>query len=69
MAIIRATIVSFSSGTFTGDIRPANSPTLTLTGVTFSRLDSAVYTAGRTVLADTGDHGDPADVVVYAVVG
>ena len=66
--ISRATIVSFSSGTFTADIRLAHSPAQVLTGVKFSRLASSEYATGRTVLVDTGDHGDLADILVFAVV-
>lgn len=68
MPTYRATIVTFAAGTFTGDVRLASSPNITLSGIKFSRLAAAEYTAGRTVLVDTGDHGDLADVIVYAVV-
>lgn len=70
MATYRATLVTFSAGSYTASVRIANSPSVTLDGVRVSRgLPAAEMLPNRALLIDTGDHGDLADVVVYAVLG
>ncbi len=68
MATARATIVSFDSGTYKAVVRLDGSAPMTLTGVSTNRgIASGEMTAGRSVIIDLGDHGDPADTVLTAV--
>jgi hypothetical protein len=68
MAVFRATIVSFDSGTWTAKVRLDGSTPQTLESVKTARnIASAEMTSGRRVVLDTGDHGDPADIVILAV--
>jgi hypothetical protein len=68
MAVLRGSIVSFSSAPFTASVRLDGSAPQTLDNVTVSRaIPSAEMTPGRKVLLDTGDHNHPADFLVVAV--
>lgn len=69
MAVLRATLVSFTTGPpWAADVRPDGGPGLTLTGVAVSRaIPSGEMTPGRKVLVDTGDHHDPNDAILFAV--
>ena len=67
MALLRGTLVSFNSTTFRAVVRLDGSTPQTLTNVRSNRLASSVFTAGRRVLVDTGDHGDIEDAVLLAV--
>jgi hypothetical protein len=68
MAVYRGSVVSFDSLNWKADVRLDGSQAQSLAGVKTSRNIAAVeMTAGRKVLVDTGDHGDLADVVVFAV--
>lgn len=68
MPIFRATIVSFDAGAWTAKVRLDGSTPQTLESVKTARnIASAEMSAGRRVLLDTGDHGDPADIVIFAV--
>jgi molybdopterin-binding protein len=68
MAIYRGKVVAFSAGSWTATIRLDGSAAEVLTSVPTARnIASAEMTAGRRVLVDTGDHNDPADLVVFAV--
>ena len=69
MALIRGVLVSFSAGSYTASFRPSGSPAEVLAGARVARnIPAAEMTAGRTVLADTGESGELEEVVVYAVV-
>jgi hypothetical protein len=69
MSILRATLVSFNAGSYTASVRLDGSAAQALDAVKVSRgLPSGELLAGRRLLVDTGDHGDPADAVVFAVV-
>lgn len=68
MPVYRATVVGFSAITWLASIRPDGSPSQTLDNVRTARnIASAEMTGGRRVLFDTGDHGDIADIVIFAV--
>ncbi len=68
MVVYRGRIVAFDSNTYLATVRLDGSAPQTLDGVAVSRgLAAAALTPGRRVLVDTGDHGDPADIVVTAV--
>lgn len=65
--MFRGTLASFESGTWTATVRFDGSPTRTAGPFPVSRsLASGEMLAGRRVLVDAGDHGDPADYVVVA---
>ena len=66
--MLRGTLVSFDSATYTAVVRSDGSAPQTLTGVRVSRdIASGDMVAGRRVLVATGDHGDPGDLVLFAV--
>lgn len=67
MTIHRGTLTGFDAGTFTATVRLDGATQTVLTGVRCIRLDSAVFSAGRRVLVDTGDHWDATDAVITAV--
>jgi hypothetical protein len=68
MPILRGTLSSFDAGTYRAVVRLDGSAAQTLTDVRTSRgIASAEMVAARRVLVDTGDHGDIADVVLFAV--
>ena len=68
MTTARGTVVSFNAGTWKAVVRVDGSAPMTLTGVSTNRgIASADMAAGRSVVVDFGDHGDPADTVVMAV--
>ena len=68
MALVRGVLVSFDSGAWTASVRLDGSQAQSLDGVKVAlNIVSGNLIAGRRVLVDTGDHGDLADVVVYAV--
>ena len=70
MAILRGTLVSFDNVTWLAEVRLDGSPWQSLSGVKTARnIAASEIVTGRTVLIDTGDHGDPDDAVVYAVWG
>lgn len=69
MALARGKLVSFAgTGTWLAEVRLAGSSPQVMHEVKVSRgLASGALTAGRDVLVDLGDHGDPGDAVVVAV--
>lgn len=69
MAVLRGTLVSFAAGAYLASVRLDGSAPRTVDGVRVSRgIPAAELAAGRGVLVDTGEHGDPVDMVLYAVV-
>lgn len=67
MAVYRGRLVAFDSVNFLATVRLDGSAPQVLEGAAVSRgLAAAALTPGRRVLVDTGDHGDPADIVVTA---
>lgn len=69
MATYRGVLTAFNPTTFRATVRLDGSSAVTLDAIHATRLDAAEYAPGRRVLVDTGDHGDPGDVVVVAVWG
>lgn len=68
MPVYRARLVSWNSGTYRAVVRVDGSSPQTLTDVRVSRaIPSGEMTATRPCLIDTGDHGDPADAILYAM--
>ncbi len=68
MAVFRAKLVSWSSGTWRAVVRLDGSAAQVLSDVRVSRaIPAAEMVAGRPVLLDTGDHGDSADIVLTSV--
>jgi hypothetical protein len=68
MAIYRGVLADWDSVNFLATVRLDGSAPQTLSGLRTSRaIATAEMMAGRRVLVDTGDHGDPADFVVTAV--
>ncbi|MCC7365311.1 MAG: hypothetical protein IT303_13170 [Dehalococcoidia bacterium] len=69
MAIKYGTLVSFASGAFTASIRMDEAAAQAIENVRVSRaIPGAEMVTGRRVLLDTGDHNDPSDLVLYAIV-
>ncbi len=67
MALLRARLVTFDSGSWTAAVRLEGSGTALFEGVAVSRaLVAAEMLPGRRLLIDTGDHHHPADAVVIA---
>lgn len=68
MAVYRAKLVSFNATTYRAVVRLDGSAAQTITGVRTSRaIPTAEMTANRPCLIDTGDHNDPADIVLTAI--
>ena len=68
MAIFRGVLASWDGSNFLATVRLDGSAPQTLSGLRTSRaIASADMVAGRRVIVDTGDHGDPGDIVVTAV--
>jgi len=66
--IYRGKLTAFDSGTYKATVRLDGSAAQTLSGIATSRaIPSAEMTTGRKVLVDTGDHNDPADIVLTAI--
>ncbi len=66
--MLRGTLVSFDSVTYTAVVRADGSAPQTLTGVRVSRgIASGEMVAGRRVLVAAGEHGDVGALVVFAV--
>ncbi len=69
MAALRGTLVRFDRTDWIAVVRLDGSAPMELAGVAVSRaLTAAEMVAGRMVLVDTGDQGDPADAILTAVV-
>lgn len=69
MAVLRGRLVRFDASTWRAGVRLDGSASMEMTGVTVSRaLPAAEMVAGRTVLVDTGDAGDPAEAILTAIV-
>lgn len=69
MAIQHGILVNFSAGAFTASVRMDASAPQALDNVRVSRaIPSVEMVSGRRVLLDTGDHNDPADLILYAIV-
>ena len=69
MAVLRGKVVSFDSGAYTAVVRLDGSQPQQLTGVAVNRaIESADMSAGNVCIIDTGDHGDPADAILTAVI-
>ena len=68
MTIYRGILAAWDATGFLATVRLDGSPAQSLPALRTSRaIPSAEMVAGRRVLLDTGDHGDPADYVVTAV--
>ncbi len=69
MAALRGRLVRFDGGRWRAVVRLDGSASMELTGVAVSRaLASREMVAGRTVLVETGEAGDPAEAILIAVV-
>lgn len=69
MAALRGRLVRFDATAWRAVVRLDGSAPMELTGVAVSRaLPAAEMVAGRAVLVDTGDAGDPAEAILTAVV-
>ena len=66
MAVIRGTLAAWSAPTATIRLEGSAAQTIT-TDKKAANILAADMTVGRKVLLDTGDHNDPADIVIYAV--
>lgn len=70
MAVFRGKVVTFSSGTWSANVRVDGSPGEILAAVPVNRaIASTDMVAGRSVLLDTGETQNPDDFVVTAVWG
>lgn len=68
MSLFRGTLTAFDAATGFATVRLDGSSPVSLTGVRASyAFGYAALIAGRKVIIDAGDHGDPADAVVIAV--
>lgn len=69
MAVFRATVVSFASGSHTCSLRLEGSSPQRLDNIKVAAsVLAAEMLTGRKVILDTGDHSDPADFFVPAVI-
>ena len=69
MAALRGRLVRFEATAWRAVVRLEGSASMELTGVAVSRaLPAAEMVAGRTVLVETGEAGDPAEAILIAVV-
>ena len=69
MAALRGRLVRFDGSTWRAVVRLDGSASMELTGVAVSRaLAGGEMVAGRTVLVETGEAGDPAEAILIAVV-
>ena len=69
MAALRGRLVRFDGSEWRAVVRLDGSASMELTGVAVSRaLPAAEMVAGRAVLVETGEAGDPAEAVLIAVV-
>ncbi len=69
MAALRGRLVRFDGSTWRAVVRLDGSASMELTGVAVSRaLAAGEMVAGRTVLVETGEAGDPAEAILIAVV-
>jgi hypothetical protein len=69
MATLRGRLVRFDAATWRAVVRLDGSASMELGGVAVSRaLPAAQMVAGRTVLVDTGEAGDPAEAILTAIV-
>lgn len=67
MALRRARLVAFDTGSWTAAVRLDGSAAAVFENVAVSRaLPAAELVPGRRLLIDTGDHRHPADAVVIA---
>jgi len=70
MAALRGRLVRFDATAWRAVVRLDGSASMELTGVAVSRaLAAREMVAGRTVLVETGEPGDPAEAILVAVVG
>lgn len=67
MTLYRGTLLAFDDGSYRARVRLDGSTPRTVGDVRCTRLEDGAFVAGRRVLVDTGDHNDPADIVVIAV--
>ncbi len=69
MAALRGRLVRFDGSSWRAVVRLDGSASMEMTGVAVSRaLPAAELVAGRVVLVETGDDGDPAEAILTAVV-
>ena len=69
MAALRGRLVRFDGTTWRAVVRLDGSASMELTGVAVSRaLAGGEMVAGRIVLVETGEAGDPAEAILIAVV-
>ena len=68
MAVLRGRLVRFDGTAWRAVVRLDGSASMELAGVAVSRaIPPAELLAGRAVLVDTGDDGDPAEGVLTAI--
>jgi len=69
VAVLRGKLVSWDSGTYVAVVRLDGSVAQAITGVAVNRaIAAADMNAGDVCLVDLGDHGDPGDAILTAVV-
>ena len=69
MAALYGRLVRFDGTTWRAVVRLDGSASMELTGVAVSRaLPAAEMVAGRTVLVETGEAGNPAEAILTAVI-
>ncbi len=69
MAALRGRLVRFDGSSWRAVVRLDGSASMEMTGVAVSRaLPAAAMLAGRTVLVETGDAGDPTEAILTAVI-